>query len=207
MRYGGGLLAFLLFAPPVAAEEPIRIQLMTYDEAAVVGRARAEVLRAVSYDASYMKTSGYPNGDVPLDRGACTDVVIRAMRMIGIDLQSLIHDDIVTDPAAYGLTAADTDVDHRRIPTMFTFMLRNTRPLTLDVRKARYFRPGDIVFFAKTRNGPPVHVGLVSDRIGPHGLPLILQNGGPKATESDSLARGIVAGHFRLTSSRSTLTR
>jgi uncharacterized protein YijF (DUF1287 family) len=173
-------------------------ELMTPDESAIVARARLEVDRGVTYDATYTKTSGYPNGDVPLDRGACTDVVIRSLRTIGVDLQSLVYEDIRTDPAAYGIDEPNPHIDHRRVSTLFIFMVRNTRPLTTNVRNAESFRPGDIVFFAKRRGALPVHVGIVSDRIGPHGYRLVLQNGGPRATEADSLSHAALAGHFRI---------
>jgi hypothetical protein len=58
--------------------------------------ARREVKNRTYYDASYAAIS-YPGGDVSSDRGACTDVVIRAFRNAGIDLQQLIHEDMARE--------------------------------------------------------------------------------------------------------------
>jgi uncharacterized protein YijF (DUF1287 family) len=170
---------------------------------AIVERAREEVTAGVRYDASYRQLSTYPKGDVPADRGACTDVVIRALRAIGIDLQVLVHEDVVANPSSYGFDA-DSSVDHRRVPAMYTYFSNHALSLETDVRRhAATFLPGDVVFFKYKRcysRFPcmPAHVGIVSDRIGPRGLPLVLQNGGPRATEADSLDHGTMVGHFRL---------
>jgi uncharacterized protein YijF (DUF1287 family) len=151
------------------------------------------------YDNTWMQTSSYPMGDVPANRGACTDVVVRSLREIGIDLQELVHNDIVHDMRAYGVSFVDDDIDHRRVSTLYTFFTRNALSLSTDLRKKSSWRPGDIVFVAWqwTRGAPPEHVGVISDRIGPRGLPLVIENGGPKPVESDSLGKGRIVGHFR----------
>ena len=148
-----------------------------------------------------MQTTSYPMGDVPQNRGACTDVVVRSLREIGIDLQELVHDDIVHDMHAYGVTLPDNDIDHRRVSTMFTFFSRNAVSATTDLHKKAAWRPGDIVFFAwsYTKGAPAEHVAIISDKIGPRGLPLVIENGGPFPVEHDSLGmgRGKIIGHFR----------
>ncbi len=168
---------------------------------AITDRARLEVERGVFYDASYQLLDA--SGDVPPDRGACTDLVVRAYRAGGIDLQQLVHEDVRASARAYGVEEADPNVDHRRVPTLQTFFERHA--LRLDNRDD--FRAADVVFFTTKRcyAGWPciaTHVAIVSDRVGPHGLPLVLQNGGPRATESDGLVsrRYHVVGHFRLSS-------
>ena len=47
----------------------------------------------VRYDPTYFQLD-YPNGDVPSDKGVCTDVVIRVYRKLGIDLQKEVHEDM-----------------------------------------------------------------------------------------------------------------
>ena len=87
--------------------------------------ARQEVKNGTRYDASYEVIS-YPGGDVPSDRGACTDVVIRAFRNAGIDLQQLIHEDMKKNfhlyPQKWGLECPDANIDHRRVPNQVCFL-------------------------------------------------------------------------------------
>lgn len=188
----------LSFVAALPSSTP-RTQLSWDEEGAIVARARAELERVTVYDNSWMQTSSYPMGDVPSNRGACTDVVVRSLREIGIDLQELVHNDIVQDMHAYGVSFADNDIDHRRVSTMYTFFVRHAMALTTDARIKTAWRPGDIVFVAWTwtRGAPPEHVGVISDKIGPRGLPLVIENGGPKPVEADSLGKGRIVGHFR----------
>ena len=66
-----------------------------------------------------------PNGDVPADRGVCTDVVIRAYRKIGIDLQKEVHEDMHLNfkvyPNNWGLKITDKNIDHRRVPNLMVY--------------------------------------------------------------------------------------
>ncbi len=178
-----------------------RTTLLHDDEERIVERARKEIDRVIYYDASWMMTSGYPMGDVPANRGACTDVVVRALRAVNIDLQELVHEDILAEPGAYGIREPqiDANIDHRRVTSLMVFFLRHAMALPIDVHEKDSFRPGDVVFYAWswTRGAPPEHVGIVSDKIGPRGLPLVIQNGGPKPVETDSIDRGRLIGHFR----------
>lgn len=168
-------------------------------EGKIVARAREEITRGVTYANGYLPVSGYPMGDIPQDRGACTDVVVRSLRAAGIDLQQLVHEDVLAVPDYYRLPQVDTNIDHRRISTMHAYLARNAMSLTTDIREKQAFRPGDIVFFSWTRcpNCKLDHVGVVSDAVGPRGHRLVLENGGPRAIEQDSLDRGSVVGHFR----------
>jgi uncharacterized protein YijF (DUF1287 family) len=168
----------------------------------IVERARLEVTNGVRYDATYRLLNGYPGGDVPPDRGACTDVVVRSFRAVGVDLQVLVYEDVASDPDFYRADP-DPNVDHRRVTTLYSYFARHTASLPTKPRTdASSFLPGDVVFYAYKRcytRYPcvPEHVAIVSDRIGPRGLPLVLQNGGPVAKESDSLDHGTVVGHYR----------
>src|SRR5579859_1861455 len=101
----------------------------------ILARARLEVSRKVTYDASYRKIA-YPMGDVPQDRGACTDVVIRSMRNVGLDLQALIHEDLLSNPGAYPKRTdghrADANIDQRRVPFQRAYLKRHALTLTTD---------------------------------------------------------------------------
>ena len=193
-----------LTKPPVAFAAAFpdtgpRVVLSWTEEGAIVARARLELEKVSIYDNTWMETNAYPMGDVPWNRGACTDVVVRSLREIGIDLQELVHDDLLRDMQAYGMSSVDTHIDHRRVSTMFTYLQRNAMALTTELRDKAAWRAGDIVFVAwqRKRGALPKHVGIISDKIGPRGLPLVIENGGPKAVEADSLGRGKVVGHFR----------
>ena len=54
----------------------------------------------VTYDPTYF-TIKYPNGDVPSNKGVCTDVVIRAYRKLNIDLQTEVHMDMKNNFSKY----------------------------------------------------------------------------------------------------------
>lgn len=172
---------------------------LSLDQARIVTRARLEVLRNVKYVGTWERTSGYPMGDIRPDRGACTDLVVRSYRAAGIDLQRLVHEDIVAAREAYAIDRPDPSVDHRRVATLLTFFQRNALSGTTDPHEVTSFTPGDVVFFgpsAADRSVRP-HVAIVSDRMGPRGLPLLLENGGPRPKETDTLDRRPIVGHFR----------
>jgi uncharacterized protein YijF (DUF1287 family) len=120
----------------------------------------------VTYDASYFKIP-YPNGDVPADKGVCADVVIRAYRKVGIDLQKLVHDDMFYEfdeyPNHWGLTKPDPNIDHRRVRNLMKFFERHgtiQSDLTEDPNPED-FVPGDIVCW--TLGGGTTHIGIVSN--------------------------------------------
>jgi uncharacterized protein YijF (DUF1287 family) len=191
----------LSFVSAFASSQP-RTFLSSSEESAIVARARLEIDRVTVYDNSWLETSSYPMGDVPASRGACTDVVVRSLRDIGIDLQELVHDDAQSNLHAYGLAsvdALDPNIDHRRVSTMEKFFARNALSLTTSLRDKAAWRAGDVVFvaFKWIRGAIAEHVGIISDKIGPRGLPLVIENGGPKAAEQDSLGRGMIVGHYR----------
>jgi uncharacterized protein len=165
----------------------------------IVARAREEVLRSVTYDAEY-RTISYPGGDVPAEKGACTDVVIRAFRAVGYDLQRLIHEDMRRNfsryPQSYGLKRPDHNIDHRRVPNQMTFLRRHGKVLATGTTGAAAvsWKPGDIVYW-KLDSGLD-HCGIISDRKGAGGLPLVIHNLSA-AAEEDRLATWRITGHFR----------
>lgn len=160
--------------------------------------ARAEAKQGTLYDASY-QLIGYPNGDVDPGRGACTDVVVRAFRNAGLDLQQLIHEDIQSNfqiyPQNWGLKAPDPNIDHRRVPNQVTFLKRYGQTLSLDpVQNPEDWKWGDVVYW-RFPNGDE-HCGIVSDRVLANGIPLVIHNAGI-STEENALLRWEISGHYR----------
>lgn len=166
--------------------------------AAVVAAAREQIGRTVIYDGSYRKLA-YPGGDIPIERGVCTDVLIRAFRRAGCDLQVLVHEDMAGNFAAYphawGLTAPDANIDHRRVPNLATFFRRHGGALPVTRNGAAYL-PGDIVTW-RLPSGVP-HIGLVSTAWAPEGgRRLVLHNIGQGTREEDVLFVYPITGHYR----------
>lgn len=152
----------------------------------------------VSYDPAYFSIP-YPNGDVPADKGVCTDVVIRAFRGVGIDLQRLVHEDMKAHFSAYpniwGLRSTDKNIDHRRVPNLMTFFQRAGAALPIS-DKANDYRPGDIV--AWNLRGGITHIGMVVDqRSREGGRPLIVHNIGGGQVREDVLFAYRIIGHYR----------
>lgn len=152
----------------------------------------------VAYDPSYFSIP-YPNGDVPSDKGVCTDVVIRAYRKLGIDLQKLVHEDMIAHfdvyPKRWGLKRTDTNIDHRRVPNLMTFFSRKGLSLPVTSTPAAY-RPGDIVTWDLGRG--ITHIGIVSDRPSVDNTRyLIVHNIGAGQVLADCLFDFPVTGHYR----------
>ena len=162
--------------------------------AAAVERTR----HPVRYDGSY-RSIAYPMGDVPDGVGVCTDVVIRAYRGIGIDLQQLVHEDMRlafrSYPQIWGLTRPDPNIDHRRVPNLQRFFERRGEVLPIS-RQADDYRPGDLVTWMLPGNLP--HIGIVTDLPSPvTGRPLIVHNIGVGPKLEDMLFDYPISGHYR----------
>jgi uncharacterized protein YijF (DUF1287 family) len=164
----------------------------------LVAAARAQVGVVRRYDPAYVSLA-YPGGDVPADRGVCTDVAIRALRAQGLDLQQAIHEDMrdhfALYPPQWGLKGPDRNIDHRRVPNQMRWFERQGWQQPVG-RSAEDFRPGDIVAWKLTGNGL-LHIGIVSDRRGQDGTPLILHNISAGTQEDDILFRHAIIGHYR----------
>lgn len=166
----------------------------------IVAAARKQVGVTLYYDPVYVSL-GYPNGDVPQDRGVCTDVLIRALRDgVALDLQKLVHDDMRGHFSAYpkqwGLPKPDKNIDHRRVPNLRTYFRRRGFELPLShAGDFSSFQPGDIVTCTVPPNLP--HVMIVSDRKTDDGRPLVIHNIGGGAREEDSLTSFPHTGHYR----------
>jgi uncharacterized protein len=169
----------------------------------IVLRARLEAVRQVRYDASYTQLS-YPNGDVPDDRGACSDVIVRALRAAGYDLQTLINQDKKAHPDKYptiGATrASDSNIDHRRALNHIAYFDRHAQRLTESLAPSHLaqWQPGDLVYV--DLGGGILHCGVVSDNKDSAGRPFLLHNIGPAASEEDVLDRWRIVRHFRFPS-------
>jgi uncharacterized protein YijF (DUF1287 family) len=182
----------LVFVPALAGADPL---------SDVLARARLEVARGVEYDSAYVRLS-YPNGDLSPTKGVCTDVVIRALRAIGYDLQSRVQQDIAASPDAYTawVKTPDSNIDHRRVGPLQVYFSRHAKTIALANED---YRAGDVVVisFGCKQAGPgcyPHHIGIVSDKKGPRGLPLLIHNVGPTPSEDDSLDTWTRIAHFRV---------
>lgn len=122
-----------------------------------VEHVRWQSTQDVTYDPSYF-TLSYPNGDVPANKGVCVDVPIRGLRSIGIDLQKLVHEDVLSNASAYHITRPDRNIDHRRCVNLITYFKRK-KVNVLVTNNAADYRPGDIVFWDIARG----HVGVVTN--------------------------------------------
>jgi uncharacterized protein YijF (DUF1287 family) len=158
--------------------------------------ATEQIGKTVRYDPSY-EALAFPGGDVPLERGVCTDVIVRAYRAIGVDLQLLVNQDMRQSFGAYpklwGLSRPDPNIDHRRVPNLAVFFGRHGKTLQVS-RERRDYKPGDIVTW-RLPDGRP-HIGLVSGRES-GGVPLIVHNIGQGAREEDVLFSFQITGHYR----------
>lgn len=164
----------------------------------LVTAARGQVGKTVTYDPAYVSMK-YPGGDLPEDRGVCTDVVIRALRKaLSVDLQKTVHEDMAANFAAYpkkwGLRKTDKNIDHRRVPNLQTYLQRKGFALPAT-QKAEDYQPGDLVTCTVPPNLP--HIMIVSDRKTADGRPLIIHNIGRGAQEEDCLFTYPLTGHYR----------
>lgn len=152
----------------------------------------------VTYDPAYYVIP-YPMGDVPPDRGVCTDVVIRAYRQLSVDLQQLVHEDMRAHfdayPTRWGLSKPDPNIDHRRVPNLRAFFERKGASLPLTQRAADYL-PGDAVTW--TLPGGQPHIGLVVERVSADSLRYqIVHNVGAGQVLEDMLFEYSITGHYR----------
>lgn len=165
----------------------------------VLENAREQLKVTTNYTQEY-RVIPYPMGDMPADTGACTDVVIRAFRAAGIDLQKEVHEDMAANFSAYpqkwGLNRTDTNIDHRRVPNLQTFFTRQGKSMAASSTGADY-QPGDIVTWDLDGKGM-THIGLVSNTWNDRGKRyLIIHNIGGGVQEEDRLFDWTITGHYR----------
>ncbi len=151
-----------------------------------------------TYDPAYVRLA-YPGGDVPPDRGVCADVVIRAMRALGVDLQVKVHEDMRAHfssyPSHWGLKGPDPNIDHRRVMNLETWFAREGKSVSTSANALDYL-PGDFVSW-RLDDGQP-HVGIVADMRSADGQrPLIIHNIGAGTRIEDVLFAWTISGHYR----------
>jgi len=164
----------------------------------IIDAAIDQVGKTASYDASYQKID-YPNGDVPIETGVCSDVIVRSFRKAGIDLQKDVHEDMKKNFSAYptrwGLNGPDANIDHRRVPNLMTYFSRQGKSLSTG-GDSKTFLSGDIVTW---------DLGVGSEHIGmvvnvwykPSQRYLIVHNIGAGTRMDDVLFAWKITGHYR----------
>ncbi len=163
----------------------------------LVKSAREQIGVTVLYDPAYVKLD-FPMGDIPMDRGVCTDVIVRAYRRQGKDLQALVNADMKQAwsqyPKNWGLKRPDKNIDHRRVPNLRVFFKRHGKSLKVSKNPMDY-KAGDIVTWTVNNNLP--HIGIVSNKRKKDGTPLIIHNIGLGTQENDMLFDYKITGHYR----------
>ncbi len=152
----------------------------------------------VTYDPSYFSID-YPNGDVPSDKGVCTDVIIRAYRKLGIDLQKEVHEDMKANfsiyPKNWGLKSTDKNIDHRRVPNLMKFFERKGN-IKVKSTNPNDYKTGDIVCW--NLSSGITHIGIVVDKKSNDGKRnLIVHNIGAGQVLEDCLFDFRIIGHYR----------
>lgn len=188
-------------SPPTPQPTRQQTPKVVYDSPALEQLVAAAVERtthSVTYDPAYFSIP-YPGGDVPADKGVCTDEVIRSYRALGVDLQREVHEDMKANFAAYprrfGLSKTDPNIDHRRVPNLMTFFERKGRSLPITDDPDDY-RPGDVITWELS--GGLTHIGILTDA--PAATPgryLIMHNIGAGPRLEDVLFAWKITGHYR----------
>jgi uncharacterized protein YijF (DUF1287 family) len=166
----------------------------------IVTAARQQIGVTLRYDPSYQKLT-YPLGDVPLERGVCTDVVVRALRKFGIDLQQLIHQHAKQNfhryPKIWGQKSPDPNIDHRRVPNIMAFLRLKGMQTESSANNEKSFLPGDLVVWDLGRG--VLHIGILSDKkvVGTQ-RHKVIHNICCGVREEDILDSYKVVGHYRL---------
>lgn len=151
----------------------------------------------VEYYPGYIRIA-YPNGDVPANKGVCTDVIIRAYRKLGIDLQKEVHEDMSKNfhlyPKNWGLKKPDTNIDHRRVPNLMVYFKRFGKVKSITQNPNDY-KPGDIVCW--NLGGGITHIGIVvNEKTTDGNRYLIVHNIGTGQVLEDCLFSFKIIGHY-----------
>lgn len=173
----------------------INMQAFAIKSQQIVLDARQQIGQTLYYDPAYT-TLKYPMGDVPMIKGVCTDVIIRALRLQGVDLQKLIHEDMKKNFAVYpkkwGLKSTDRNIDHRRVPNIMTYFNRQGYEI-----KDKNYKAGDIVTWDLGKG--LVHIGIISNQKSlVNSTPLVIHNIGSGTQENNILFDYKITGHYRI---------
>ena len=150
------------------------------------------------YDPAYVRID-YPGGDVPPETGVCSDVIVRAFRKAGVDLQKEVHEDMNVAwseyPRRWGNARPDSNIDHRRVLNLMTFFERRGKLQPMTANRQDYL-PGDIV--AWDLGGGVPHIGIVSN-LSPDATRnfLVIHNIGAGTRAEDVLFNWKITGHYR----------
>jgi len=131
-----------------------------------------------------------------MDRGVCADVIVRAFRAIGVDLQVEVHEDMrrgfAAYPHAWGLTAPDSNIDHRRVPNLMRYFERQGKGVAAETP----YEPGDVV--AWRLPGGLYHIGIAAEeRVPGTSRPYMIHNIGAGTRKEDILRSFAILGHYR----------
>lgn len=164
----------------------------------IVSAARSQIGKTIYYDPAYTALS-YPGGDVSIEKGVCTDVVIRAFRdALNMDLQKLVHEDMTAAfskyPDIWGLKKPDSNIDHRRVPNLMTYFERQGYSIEITQNMDDYLL-GDMVT-CTVQNRP--HIMVVSDKKGNDSTPFVIHNIGRGTQEENRLFEFPLTGHYRI---------
>lgn len=164
----------------------------------VIAAALEQTTYTKTYDASYTKLE-YPNGDVPKETGVCADVIVRAFRSAGLDLQKELHEDMSRNfskyPQKWGAKKPDSNIDHRRVPNLMTWFARQGKSLPVTLVGKDYL-PGDIVSWGLASERP--HIGMVSKiKVAGTDRYAVVHNIGLGARLEDVLFEWGITGHYR----------
>lgn len=198
MRVVAAVIAMLMVTAPVSESASPARPLDASFARELIQAAIAQTATRVTYDGSYRRIA-YPGGDVPASIGVCTDLIVRAYRAVGVDLQVRVHEDMraafSSYPQIWRLPRADANIDHRRVPNLQTYFRRRGAQLPIS-READDYLPGDMVTWTLPGNLP--HIGLVTDRRSSDGERwLIVHNIGRGPELEDMLLSYPISGHYR----------
>ena len=165
----------------------------------LIAAAESQIGVTIIYDPAYASLK-FPNGDIPRERGVCTDVIVRAYRdAFGFDLQQAVNADMKQHfrayPKIWGLKSPDRNIDHRRVPNLQTFFRRKGAAMPVSDRPSDYL-PGDIVSQMLPGNVP--HIALVTQQMSADGeRPLLVHNIGTGTRREDLLFAFKITGRYR----------
>lgn len=185
--------------PVPSIEKPKLTEIQSGEIKKLLEGADEQLKITRNYDPSYVVLK-YPMGDVPPETGVCSDVIIRAFRNAGVDLQKEIHEDMTASFSAYpkkwGLKSADSNIDHRRVPNLQKFFTRRGKSLPITQNSAEY-QPGDVVAYDLDGKGM-THIGIVSNLWNePTKRYSIIHNIGGGAVAEDKIFDWKLIGHYR----------
>lgn len=164
----------------------------------VLEKANTIAVSNITYDPAYSSIK-YPGGDVPPDRGVCTDVITRSFRNVGFDFQKEVHESMKKNkhdyPNLWKLSSTDTNIDHRRVPNLMVYLKKHGRVLPIT-QNGKDYSPCDIITW-DLGNGL-THIGLVSETLHSSGRPLIIHHIGGRPSKEDMIFRFKIIGHFSL---------